>query len=405
MSFLNFLTKNKNWLGAGALLTLSSSYGQTFFISLFAGEIMEGFSLTDGQWGSVYALSTTCSAIVMVWVGALTDKYRARTLGVIFLCILAFTCFLMSFVTSFWALPILIFLLRFSGQGMLSHIGSVSMARWFVASRGKALAIATLGFSFGEAILPMTVAFFLSFLYWRSIWVAAAIVSLITIPILINLLKIERTPKSNSENAETVGRLDNRHWTRNQVLSHWLFWLYFPSIMSIAMWGTALFFQQVHLTTAKGWSLLQFTSLIPVYTCSTILAMMFYGWAIDRYGTSKLLSLYQIPMAVSFFLFGISDSLFMAGVAFALFGITHGANSTIPGAFWAENFGTKNLGSIKAMATAVSVLGSALGPAISGILIDYEIPFSKQMPFISVFVIICCFLNWVAVNKIKRVYG
>ena len=164
MSFLSFLTKNKNWLGAGALLTLSSSYGQTFFISLFAGEIMEGFSLTDGQWGSVYALSTTCSAIVMVWVGALTDKYRARTLGVIFLCILAFTCFLMSFVTSFWALPILIFLLRFSGQGMLSHIGSVSMARWFVASRGKALAIATLGFSFGEAILPMTVAFFLSFL-------------------------------------------------------------------------------------------------------------------------------------------------------------------------------------------------------------------------------------------------
>ena len=114
MSFLSFLTKNKNWLGAGALLTLSSSYGQTFFISLFAGEIMEGFSLTDGQWGSTYALSTTCSAIVMVWVGALTDKYRARTLGVIFLCILAFTCFLMSFVTSFWALPILIFLLRFS---------------------------------------------------------------------------------------------------------------------------------------------------------------------------------------------------------------------------------------------------------------------------------------------------
>ena len=78
MTFLNFVTKNKNWLGAGALLTLSSSYGQTFFISLFAGKIMEGFSLTDGQWGSVYALSTTFSAIVMVWAGALTDKFRAR---------------------------------------------------------------------------------------------------------------------------------------------------------------------------------------------------------------------------------------------------------------------------------------------------------------------------------------
>ena len=404
MGVYDFLSNNKKWLGAGALLTLSSSYGQTFFISLFAGQIMNEFSLTDGEWGALYAISTTFSAIVMVWAGALTDRYRARSLGVIFLLLLSFTCFLMSFVTSFWFLPIIIFLLRFSGQGMLSHIGSVAMVRWFIASRGKALAIATLGFSFGEAVLPMTVAFLLGVFYWKSIWIAAAIASLITVPILYSLLKIERTPKTASNASEAVGRLESRHWTRNQVLTHWLFWLYFPSIMSIAMWGTALFFQQVHLTSTKGWTLLQFTSLIPIYTCSTILSMMVYGWAIDRYGTNKLLSLYQVPMVLSFFLFGVSDSIFVAGLAFVLFGITHGANSTIPGAFWAENFGTKHLGSIKAMATAVSVLGSALGPAISGILIDFNIPFSTQMPFIAVSIIVCCFLNWFAVKKISRIY-
>ena len=335
MGVYDFLSNNKKWLGAGALLTLSSSYGQTFFISLFAGQIMNEFSLTDGEWGALYAISTTFSAIVMVWAGALTDRYRARSLGVVFLLLLSFTCFLMSFVTSFWFLPIIIFLLRFSGQGMLSHIGSVAMVRWFIASRGKALAIATLGFSFGEAVLPMTVAFLLGVFYWKSIWIAAAIASLITVPILYNLLKIERTPKTASNASEAVGRLESRHWTRNQVLTHWLFWLYFPSIMSIAMWGTALFFQQVHLTSTKGWTLLQFTSLIPIYTCSTILSMMVYGWAIDRYGTNKLLSLYQVPMVLSFFLFGVSDSIFVAGLAFVLFGITHGANSTIPGAFWA----------------------------------------------------------------------
>ena len=404
MGVYDFLSNNKKWLGAGALLTLSSSYGQTFFISLFAGQIMNEFSLTDGEWGALYAISTTFSAIVMVWAGALTDKYRARSLGVVFLLLLSFTCFLMSFVTSFWFLPIIIFLLRFSGQGMLSHIGSVAMVRWFIASRGKALAIATLGFSFGEAVLPMTVAFLLGVFYWKSIWIAAAIASLITVPILYNLLKIERTPKTASNASEAVGRLESRHWTRNQVLTHWLFWLYFPSIMSISMWGTALFFQQVHLTSTKGWTLLQFTSLIPVYTCSTILSMMVYGWAIDRYGTNKLLALYQVPMVLSFFLFGVSDSIFVAGLAFALFGITHGANSTIPGAFWAENFGTKHLGSIKAMATAVSVLGSALGPAISGILIDFDIPFSTQMPFIALFIIVCCFMNWFAVKKISSIY-
>ena len=102
MGVYDFLSNNKKWLGAGALLTLSSSYGQTFFISLFAGQIMNEFSLTDGEWGALYAISTTFSAIVMVWAGALTDRYRARSLGVIFLLLLSFTCFLMSFVTSFW---------------------------------------------------------------------------------------------------------------------------------------------------------------------------------------------------------------------------------------------------------------------------------------------------------------
>ena len=405
MTFWSFFIKNKAWLGAGALLTLSSSYGQTFFISLFADQIMNDFNLTHGQWGGIYAISTTLSAIVMVWAGALTDKYKARYLGLVFLSVLAFTCLMVSINFSILILPILIFLLRFSGQGMLSHIGSVSMARWFVASRGKALAIATLGFSFGEAVLPMTVAMLLTIIYWKYVWIIAAIITLLTIPILLKLLKVERTPQSNANDIQNVGILDKRHWTRNQVLSHWLFWFYFPSIMSIAMWGTALFFQQVHLSSSKGWTLFQFTSLFPIYTCSTILSMMLHGWAIDRYGTGRLLALYQIPMALSFFLFGFGDSIIIAGFAFILFGITHGASSTIPGAFWAEYFGTKHLGSIKAMATAVSVLGSALGPAISGALIDHGIPFSKQMPIISIFVVICCLLNWVAIKKISRLYS
>ncbi len=405
MTLLDFITKNKAWLGAGALLTLSSSYGQTFFISLFADQIMTDFRLTHGQWGGIYAISTTLSAIIMVWAGALTDRYKARNLGIVCLSILAITCFVVSMNFSIIILPVLIFLLRFTGQGMLSHIGSVSMARWFVASRGKALAIATLGFSFGEAVLPMSVAVLLTFLYWKHIWIIAAAISLLTIPILLKLLKVERTPQANAENMQSVGILGQRHWTRNQMLSHWLFWFYFPSIMGMAMWGTALFFQQVHLSSSKGWSLLQFTSLIPIYTISTICSMMAYGWAIDKYGTGKLLALYQVPMAVSFFLFGVGESILIAGLAFILFGITHGASSTIPAAFWAEHFGTKNLGSIKAMATAVSVLGSALGPAISGAFIDYGIPFAKQMPIISIFVLFCCVLNWIAIKKINIRYA
>ena len=81
MTFLQFVRSNWPFLLAGVLLTLGSSYGQTFFISLFAAEIKEAFGLSDGGWGLTYTVATTASAIVMVWAGALTDHFRIRALA------------------------------------------------------------------------------------------------------------------------------------------------------------------------------------------------------------------------------------------------------------------------------------------------------------------------------------
>ena len=141
----SFLRDNAAWLAAGFLLTFTSSYGQTFFISLFAGELRATFGLTNGQWGGLYTLATTASAVVMVWAGTLTDRYRVRALGRYVLVGLALACVAMAAVPNAFALVLVIFALRFTGQGMTNHIAVVAMARWFSATRGKALAIARLG--------------------------------------------------------------------------------------------------------------------------------------------------------------------------------------------------------------------------------------------------------------------
>ena len=67
---LNCLTNNSRWLLAGALLTLVSSFGQTFFISLFAGESRKTFNLSHGDWGAIYGFGTFASAIVLIWLVA-----------------------------------------------------------------------------------------------------------------------------------------------------------------------------------------------------------------------------------------------------------------------------------------------------------------------------------------------
>ena len=79
--------------------------------------------------------------------------------------------------------------------------------------------------------------------------------------------------------------------------------------------------------------------------------------------------------------------------------------ATLPNAFWAEFFGTKHLGSIKAAAVAVMVLGSAIGPTLTGILLDFDISLENQYVWISVFFAISSIFMWVGVSKASKSLG
>jgi MFS family permease len=396
-----FLRSNAAFLLTGALLTLTSSFGQTFFISVFAGQIMESFSLTDGEWGLIYSAGTTASAVVMVWSGVLTDRFRVRTLGALVLVGLAGACLFMAFNPFAALLPLSIFLLRFTGQGMTSHIAVVAMARWFVASRGKALAVASGGFALGEALLPMIFVWAMTLTDWRNLWIIAALFILSMVPLMQRLLRQERTPQSLAEGDVATG-MGGRHWTRGQMLRHPLFWFVLPSVLGPSAFITAMFFQQVHLAEVKGWSHVSLVALFPLYTIIATLFMLVTGWALDRFGTARLMPFYQLPLALGFLVMSQAGGLWAAALGFGLLAISVGANGTLPSAFWAEFYGTRHLGGIKSIATAAMVLGSAIGPAISGLLIDRGTSFPDQMGAISLWFVMASGLLWFGVSTAAR---
>lgn len=401
MGFLRFLSDNAPFLTVGALLTFLSSFGQTFFISIFAGEIREAFDLSHSAWGSIYSAGTLLSAAVMVWSGGLTDRFRVRALAAVVLGGLSLSCLAMAALPAVWLLPVIIFALRLFGQGMSSHIATVAMARWYVATRGRALAIASLGYSIGEALLPVIFVALLAFVSWRSLWLAATILTLCTLPVLLRLLRNERTPQSMAEENLSPGMF-NRHWRRGDALRHWLFWTMAPIVLGPSAFGTAFFFQQVHIAEVKGWAHLELVALFPVYTATGIVSMLVSGWAIDRFGTGILMVLAQLPIAAGFMVFGLSETLFGAVLGVVLMALSFGANTTLPAAFWAEYYGTRYLGSIKALATAMMVLGSAIGPGLSGALIDLGFDFPTQMPWIGVWFLAMFVLVATALIRAKR---
>jgi MFS family permease len=401
LNSFKFYKQNFRWLFAGALLTYSSSFGQTYFISIFAGEIRAEFDLSHGGWGTVYMVGTLCSALAMVFAGSLMDNFRARTLGTVLLVAIAVTAVLMSVNIYLIGLVGIIFLLRFLGQGMLAHVPKVAMSRWFQATRGRALAVSSMGFVIGEATLPLLFVTISSLLGWRDTWLVIAALALLFIPVIFQLLKTERTPKSEVQENTSVGML-GKQWTRMDAIKHPLFWLVLPTWLAIPAFATAFFFHQVHFTEVKGWELINFVALFPIYASVSLFSLVMSGFIIDRFKSDFLVPLLTLPFAASFFIFSYADTLFVAAIAFVFFALMAGFSSTVSSTFWAEFYGTEHLGSIKSFAASIMVFASAIGPWLTGVLIDQGITLDRQLPLIAIYFLICSLLSTIGIIKARR---
>ena len=137
--------RHVGWIGGGYLSMLGSLAGQTVFISLFGSQIRQDFGISSGEYGLAYTAATLCSAVMLVFLGSLTDRFSPRLVAASSLLGLACACVAMYFSTSLAALIMSLFGLRLCGQGMLSHNSATALARWFNRFRGRALAISQFG--------------------------------------------------------------------------------------------------------------------------------------------------------------------------------------------------------------------------------------------------------------------
>jgi MFS family permease len=396
---MNFILQNARWLAATALLYFCSCFGQTFFISLFAGEIRETFNLSHGDWGFIYSGGTLASAIAMLCFGGYIDKYKISLNIKIVVISLSLICLSMTFINQVWILPFIIFGLRFFGQGMLIHIPAVAIGKWYGKNKGKALSLSIMGFSIGEAILPIIFVSLFILIGWRNSWLVGTIILLITLPIIINLLSNERTPNSSQENIIDQVGMESKHWERKEVLKHWVFWSVIIPFLIPPIFSTAFFFNMVHLTEIKNWSLITFTSLFPFYTGMSILTTLISGWILDKFGVEKILPFYLIPMAFGLLIFSYSDTYITAALGFCFLGMTQGLAMMIGGTFWPVYYGTKNLGSVRSLSTSSMVFGTAIGPAVVGKLLDFSINYNLILLGMSCLAIIASVSLWFIMLK------
>ena len=390
----------------GFIFTFFSSFGQSYFIGIFNSSIRADLSITHGQFGTIYASATLLSSLVLMWVGKKIDDTNVFKFSIFVTILLSFAAYFFSTIKIIPLLFIGIFFLRLSGQGLMSHTATTTVSRYFEKTRGKALSITWLGLSSAEFIMPVLMVFLLTITSWRNIWVAISVLVLIFLPIisflLINKLKLDSRegPINSNEKINT----NIKQWKRSEVIRDYRFYIVTLNMLSMPSIATGVFVYQSFIISSKNWGPFIMAQSFMVYSILSVITLALSGFLIDKYTSRKLLIYMNIPLFISAIVLFLFDSSVSCFVFLGLIGITNGFANVLGSSTWAEIYGVKYIGSIKALTGGLMVFATAAGTAIFGFLIDAGYSINSIAIFSSIYIAIIILLLFFYRKKIEPVY-
>lgn len=347
---------------------LISSFGQTFFLGLFGGQMRAEFGLSEAWLGSLYGLATLASGFAMFWLGAIADHLSMKRAIALVMLVLGAGAALMGLAGQVWMLVAALFLVRLAGQGLTGHLAVVAAARYAKQRRGRAVAMATYGFILGEACFPALVAWSLGWLDWQQLWlVIAALIGLLAIPLLWWLatpLHAQREIDDQDPSSPPPMTM-----TRGRLFAHGSFVRTLAIVLVPPVVVTALFLHQSTLAEIRDWRLEQMAQGFIAFAAAQALCAFAGGRLIDRFSARALLRFHLLPLGLSVIALANAPDPFGLWLFFAGLGMTAGINGVISGAVWVELFGTAQLGMIRGVYAAVMVVATAVGPVVLGLLL------------------------------------
>jgi predicted MFS family arabinose efflux permease len=365
------LSLNKKVIIFGFIFTFFSSFGQSFFLGLFNAPIRNELGITHGQFGSIYAFATICSSLLLIWVGKKIDYYTILNYSFFVITLLFISSLFFSFINSVYFLAVGIFLIRLSGQGLMSHASTTTISRFFERSRGKALSTIWFGLSTAEFILPVLVTYFFLIYSWRTVWQGIAILIILFLPLVIlNTVKSIKLDSRELDKNPKSDKFQIKSWRRRDVLKDYRFYIVSLNMLAMPWIATGVFVYQSFISDSKLWSVYTIPKAFMVYSITSITTLFISGFLVDKFTGRKLILYMNLPLLFAMFTLSQFNHEITAYVFLGLIGVSNGLANILGSSTWAEIYGVKYIGSIKALTTAFMVFSTAFGTAVFGLLID-----------------------------------
>ncbi len=384
----------------GFIFTFFSSFGQSFFLGLFNESIRNELNITHGQFGSIYASATLLSSIILIWVGKKIDDFDVLKFSFFVITLLAISTFTFSKINSITFLFIAILLMRFSGQGMMSHTASTTISRYFTNTRGKALSTGWFGLSTAEFLMPVTIIYALTIMDWRNIWIIISVAIILFLP-LVSYFLVKEVKLSSREDDNEVIKENIKQWKRSEVIKDYRFIIIALNMLAMPWIATGIFVYQSFILSAKNWGEYTIAQSFMVYSIASVLTLFVAGYLIDKFTSRKLLIYMNIPFLISLLILIYFKSPVSSFFFLGLIGVSNGFANVLGSSTWAELYGVKFIGSIKALTTALMVFSTAFGTAFFGLMIDFDFSIEQISMISGGYILISLILLFLIKNKLN----
>ena len=149
------------------------------------------------------------------------------------------------------------------------------------------------------------------------------------------------------------------------------------------------------------WNIYTIPKAFMVYSLASIITLFFSGFLVDKFTSRKLIPIMNIPLLIAMFVLFNYQHEMSAFIFLGLVGISNGLANVLGSSTWAEIYGVKFIGSIKALTTAFMVFSTAFGTAVFGLMIDNGFSI-ENIAFVSgIYIIISLFLLIIIRNKLE----
>ena len=407
-------------VATGFLVQLACPFYLSSTLGVLLKSITTDLGVSRGAFSLMRSLELVAYAGVAPWVGSLLDRYGARRLMVIGAVVSVAGFLLLGYARNFWEFTAIRVGLVSIGHALVCYfVVNVTVSRWFVKKRGRAVAVAHLGQGLSKTTISVVVAYLLTAIGWRRVWMlfGGLVVFLVLIPAAVWMRRSPEdmglhpdgapgphgtAPAPHAERPDSGPVVADTTWTRREAARTSTFWL-ITLVFSIVDLGIAGFNLHVFsYISDMGYSTPQAGTVVMVMAGTQLGSGLLLGFISERVSVRKATSLTFLVQATGLFTAMQTTELTWLYAAFFLYGAGLGGAQVLQEVMWANYFGRISLGTVRGLSLPILLLFAAAGAPFFGYLHDYTGSYDLSLTLFIAVQILCAGLTLLIRRPVKR---